>query len=57
MTEAIAIIRVEAETRANAILQILLKKISGIILRSIASKREASNRMRQATTLKVGNHT
>jgi BMFP domain-containing protein YqiC len=55
MTEAITTMRVEAETRANAMLQTLLEKMSGMILGSAASKREVSDRMRQATTLKVGN--
>lgn len=38
-------------------LQTLLEKMSGMILGSEASKREASDRMRQATTPKVGNQT
>jgi len=38
-------------------LQTFLEKMSGMILGSVASKSEANDRMRQATTPKVGNQT
>ena len=57
MTEAIATMRAEAETRANAMLQTLIEKMSGMILGSMASKNEASDRTKQASTPDVGTKT
>jgi len=57
MTEAIATMRAEAETRANDMLQTFLEKMSGMILGSMASKNEASDRTKQASTPDVGTRT
>jgi hypothetical protein len=57
MSEAMATMRAEAETRANAMLQTLLEKVSGMIPRSVFSNSETINKPRQATMQKVGNQT
>jgi BMFP domain-containing protein YqiC len=57
MSEAIAAMRAEAETRANAMLQTLLERMSGMILGSVTNKSETINKPRQATTSKVGTQT
>jgi hypothetical protein len=54
MSEAIATMRAEAEKRANAMLQTLLERMSGMILGSVGNKSEAIKKPRQATTSKVG---
>jgi hypothetical protein len=54
VSEAMATMRAEAETRANAMLQTLLEKVSGMISGSVFSKSEANNKTRQATMQKVG---
>lgn len=57
MGEAMATMRAEAETRANAMLQTLLERVSGMIPGSVFSNSETDNRTRQATIQKVGNQT
>lgn len=54
MSEVMAMMRAEAETRANAMLQTLLERMSGMILGSVANKSETINNPRQITTQKVG---
>jgi hypothetical protein len=55
MSEAIATMRAKAETRANAMLETLLEKVSGMLPRSVFSKSETINKPRQATMQKAGN--
>jgi hypothetical protein len=56
-SEAMAVMRAEAETRANAMLETLLEMISEVLLGSMANKGDTINKPRQAATQKLGNQT